>query len=106
MGQGHDRSTDDFVGYDDAAIAALLCNAVYLLTKDFVKLVFLAAIIAFPIAYFGMHHWLDNFAYRIQIPVWVFVLAGVLGLIIAILTVSYQAIKVAFSNPVKSLKWE
>ncbi|MBK0403168.1 ABC transporter permease [Adhaeribacter sp. BT258] len=87
-------------------MGASVRSIVYLLTKDFVKLVMLAALIAFPVAYFGMHHWLRNFAYRVPIPVWVFVLAGFLGLLIAVLTVSYQAIKAAYTNPVKSLKWE
>lgn len=87
-------------------MGASVQSIVYLLTKDFVKLVFLAAIIAFPVAYFGTHRWLGNFAYRIQVPVWVFALAGLLGLLIAVLTVSYQAIKAAYTNPVKSLKWE
>lgn len=87
-------------------MGASVRSIVYLLTKDFVKLVMLAALIGFPVAYFGMLRWLENFAYRIQIPVWVFVLAGMLGLAIAVITVSYQAIKVAFANPVKSLKWE
>ncbi|KAA9340183.1 ABC transporter permease [Adhaeribacter soli] len=87
-------------------MGASVQSIVYLLTKDFVKLVFLAAIIAFPVAYFGTYRWLENFAYRIQVPVWVFALAGVLGLLIAVLTVSYQAIKAAYTNPVKSLKWE
>ncbi len=87
-------------------MGASVRSIVYLLTKDFVKLVMLSALIAFPVAYFGMHRWLENFAYRVQIPIWVFVMAGILGLLIAVITVSYQAIKVAYSNPVKSLKWE
>jgi putative ABC transport system permease protein len=87
-------------------MGASVQSIVYLLTKDFVKLVFLAAIIAFPVAFFGLHQWLENFAYRIQVPFWIFALTGVLGLLIAVLTVSYQAIKAAYINPVKSLKWE
>src|SRR6478736_2394877 len=82
-------------------MGASVRSIVYLLTKDFVKLVMLAALIAFPVAWLGMHRWLENFAYRTHIPVWVFALAGFLGLLIAVLTVSYQAVKAAYANPVK-----
>jgi putative ABC transport system permease protein len=63
-------------------------------------------VIASPIAWFGMHKWLQGFAYRIDIGIWVFILAGVLAILIALLTVSFQAIKAAVANPVKSLRSE
>jgi putative ABC transport system permease protein len=77
-----------------------------LLSKDFVKLVLAANLIAWPIAYFVMNKWLQNFAYRIDIGWWVFALAGGIALIIALLTVSYQAIRAALTNPVEALRYE
>ena len=77
-----------------------------LLAKDFLKLVAIAIVLASPLAYFLMHKWLQDFAYRISIGWWVFVLAGVISLFIALVTVSFQAIKAAVANPVKSLRTE
>ncbi len=77
-----------------------------LLSGEFVKLVLVAFIIAVPIAWYAMNQWLQDFAYRVDISWWVFALAGVLALLIALLTVSYQAIKAALANPVKSLRSE
>jgi putative ABC transport system permease protein len=77
-----------------------------LLSKDFLKLVIIAAIIAFPLAWWAMRSWLEDFAYRVTIGWWVYVLAGVLAVLVALATVSYQAIKAAMANPVKSLRTE
>jgi len=77
-----------------------------LLSKDFLKLVAIAIVLASPVAYYLMNKWLGDFAYRISIGWWVFVLAGALALLIALLTVSFQAIKAAIANPVKSLRTE
>jgi hypothetical protein len=77
-----------------------------LLSKDFLKLVAIAIVLASPVAYYLMNRWLGDFAYRISIGWWGFVLAGVLALLIALLTVSFQAIKAATANPVKSLRAE
>ena len=77
-----------------------------LLSKDFLVLVLIAFVLASPLAWWAMHSWLQNFAFHIDVEWWVFVLAGVLALLIALLTVSYQAIKVAVANPVKSLRTE
>lgn len=77
-----------------------------LLSKDFLKLVILSSLISFPIAWWLMHNWLQNFAYRVQINWWVFIVAAVLAIVIALFTISFQAIKAAFSNPVKSLRTE
>jgi putative ABC transport system permease protein len=76
------------------------------LSKDFLKLVIVAAIIALPIAWYAMSKWLLDFAFRISIQWWVFVMAGVIALIIAFATISFQSIKAALANPVKSLRSE
>ena len=87
-------------------LGASVSSLVVLLSKDFLKLVALALVIAAPIAYLAMQRWLNDFAYRVEIGVGTFVLAGVLALLIAVLTVSYQAIKAALADPVKSLRYE
>ena len=87
-------------------LGASVPGIVALLSKDFLKLVLIAIFVASPIAYYTMHHWLTDFVYRIDIEWWVFALAGLLALSIALLTVSYQSIKAALLNPVKSLRAE
>jgi ABC-type antimicrobial peptide transport system permease subunit len=87
-------------------LGATLSNVVTLLSKDFLTLVAIAAIIAFPLAWLIMQQWLEKFAYRINLNWWVFALAGMLAVIIALGTVSFQALKAALSNPVKSLRTE
>lgn len=87
-------------------LGASVSGITSLLSKDFIKLVLIALVIASPIAWFAMHQWLQGFAYRINIGFWVFILAGLLAILIAILTVSFQAIKAAIANPVKSLRSE
>ena len=81
-------------------------NIVGLLSKDFLKLVLVAAVIASPLAWYFMHEWLQDFAYRINIGWWVFGVAGSIALLIALITVSFRAIKAAIANPVKSLRTE
>jgi putative ABC transport system permease protein len=76
------------------------------LSKDFLRLVLLANILAWPLAFYVMNNWLDNFAYRIGLKWWVFLVAGVIALFIALLTISRQTFKSALSNPVKSLRYE
>ena len=87
-------------------LGATVVNLASLLSKDFLKLVFIANGIAFPIAWWATHKWLQEYAYHIDIKWWVFGLAGVLAVGIALLTVSYQAVKAAVANPVKSLRTE
>jgi putative ABC transport system permease protein len=87
-------------------LGASVANVVALLSKDFLKLVIIAIIISIPIAWLAMNKWLQNFAYRINISWWVFVAAGLLAIIIALITVSWQAIRAARANPVKSLRTE
>ncbi|HEX6179997.1 MAG TPA: FtsX-like permease family protein, partial [Chitinophagaceae bacterium] len=87
-------------------LGASVNSLVALLSKDFVKLVIVSAFIAFPIAGWVMNAWLRDFAYRIEIGWWIFVVAGVCALIIAVATVSFQAIKAATANPAKSLRTE
>ena len=87
-------------------LGASVPNIVNLLSKDFLKLVAIAVLIASPIAWFAMNNWLQDFAYRIHIGWWIFLTAAVLAALIALLTVSFQAIKAAIANPVKSLRTE
>jgi ABC-type antimicrobial peptide transport system permease subunit len=77
-----------------------------LLSKDFVKLVFIALLIALPAAYYLMHNWLQNYTYRAQLSWWIFAATAAGALIITLATVSYQSIKAALANPVRSLKSE
>jgi putative ABC transport system permease protein len=81
-------------------------NIIFILSKDFIKLVTISAPIAFPVAWWATHTWLQNFAYRVNINWWVFAVALLLTIIIAFITVSFQAIKAAIANPVKSLRTE
>ena len=87
-------------------LGASVHGVVGLLSKDFLKLVFIAAIIAFPLAWWAMNKWLEDFVYRINISWEVFVVAGIAVLLIALITVSFKAIKAAIANPVKSLRTE
>ncbi len=87
-------------------LGASVGNIVTLLSKDFLTLVAIAFILSIPIAWLAMHSWLQNFAYRISISPWLFISAGVLAISVALLTVSFQAIKAALANPVKSLRNE
>jgi putative ABC transport system permease protein len=87
-------------------LGASVGGIVLMLSKQFTKWVLLANCIAWPVAYYFMDRWLKNFAFRIDIGVWTFVLSGVLVLLVAILTVSYQSVKAAVANPVDSLRYE
>ena len=87
-------------------LGANVFNLTYILSLDFTKWVLISNLIAWPIAYYFMNNWLKNYAYRINMPLWAFPLSGLLVLLVAVATVSYQAIKVALINPVKSLKYE
>jgi putative ABC transport system permease protein len=87
-------------------LGASVSRIVGLLAQDFVKLVFIAILIATPLAWFAMHKWLQAYAYRISIGWWVFVFAGSIAAVIAFVTISFQSIKAARANPVKSLRAE
>jgi putative ABC transport system permease protein len=87
-------------------LGASVSSIVTLLSKDLLVLVLVAALFAFPIAWYAMHTWLQDFAYRIQLNWWIFAMAGFAALLIAFLTVCFQAIKAAVANPVKSLRTE
>jgi len=87
-------------------LGATVPSVVGLLSKDFLKLVLIANVVAWPVAYVVMNNWLQDFAYRIEIGWWVFALAGGVALVIALLTVSFQALKAALANPVDSLRYE
>lgn len=87
-------------------LGASVANIVTLLSKGFIKLVILGFVIAIPIAWYAMNQWLSDFAYHIEVGPGIFALAGISALVIALLTVSWQSIKAALSNPVESLKSE
>ena len=87
-------------------LGASVGSIVALLATDFLKLVVIAILIASPIAWWAMHKWLQSFAYQINIPIWVFVVAGALALLIAFITVSFQSVRAALMDPVKSLRTE
>ena len=87
-------------------LGASAAQIISLLSSDFLKLVLVANVIAWPVAWYAMARWLQNFAYRIDISWWVFALAGGLALVIALLTVSTQAIRAVVANPVESLRYE
>ena len=87
-------------------LGATVANIVTLLSKDFVLLVLISLVIASPVAWYFMNRWLEDFAFRIHIGWWVFVLAGSIAILTALFTVSFQALKAAMANPVKSLRTE
>jgi putative ABC transport system permease protein len=87
-------------------LGASVSNIVTMLSKDFAKLVLIAAIVAFPVAWWAMNQWLQDFAYRIAIGWWIFIAAAVITLLIALCTVIFQAMKAAVANPVQSLRTE
>lgn len=87
-------------------LGASVSDIVTMLSKDFLVLVLVAALIAFPLAWWGMGRWLENFAYRMEMHWWIFAVAGVAMVVIALLTVSSQAIKAALTNPIESLRDE
>jgi len=87
-------------------LGASVSSIVGLISKDFTMLVGIAALVAFPVAWWAMYNWLDTFAYRTEISWWIFLLAGAVAFVIALLTVSIQTIRAALANPVKSLRSE
>ena len=87
-------------------LGATVSTLFSLLSREFVVLVLVAFVVASPLAWWAMHVWLQNFAYHIDVQWWVFLLAGMAALLITLLTVSWQAMKVAVANPVKSLRAE
>jgi len=87
-------------------LGASVSNIVAMLSKDFLKLVLIAALIAFPVAWWGMHKWLQTFEYKINMGWWVFAIAAIAATLVALFTISFQAIRAAVANPVKSLRTE
>ncbi|GAB3771968.1 ABC transporter permease [Spirosoma horti] len=87
-------------------LGASVASIVALLSKDFLKLVGVAIVLSIPVAWYAMDRWLQDFAYKIDLSWWVFALAGLLAVCIALLTVSFQSVKAALMNPVKSLRSE
>ena len=87
-------------------LGADIFNISFLLSKDFTKWVLVANIIAWPVAYYAISKWLDDFAYKTEMGIWIYILAAVVALLISILTISFQSIKAANTNPVKTLRYE
>jgi putative ABC transport system permease protein len=87
-------------------LGASILQIVTLLSKDFMKLVVISIVISSPVAYYIINQWLSGFAYRIDVEWWVFLIAGAIAIVIALFTVSFQAINTALMNPVKSLRSE
>ena len=87
-------------------LGASVSNIVFLLSRDFIKLVIIAFIVAAPVAWYIMHRWLQDFAYRITISWWIFLVAGLSAVFVALATISFQSVKAAVANPVKSLRTE
>ena len=87
-------------------LGASVTGITTLLSKDFLQLVIISCLVAFPVAGWIMHNWLQNYEYRIEISWWTFLAAGLTAILIAIITISFQSIKAAIANPVKSLRTE
>ncbi len=87
-------------------LGASVVSVTKMLSKDFIKLVFIACLIAFPLSWWAMNKWLQSFAYRIHISWWIYLIACIIAVLIALITVSFQAIKAAIANPVESLRSE
>jgi putative ABC transport system permease protein len=87
-------------------LGASVSSVVTALSRDFLKLVIIAMIIAMPLAWMAGNNWLQSYAYRIRLSWWMFAMAGLLVVLIALVTVSFQAIKAAMANPAKSLRTE
>jgi putative ABC transport system permease protein len=87
-------------------IGASVSNIVFMVSKDFLKMIFISILIASPVAWWAIHKWINDFAYRIHIEWWVFAVTGLFSVLIALATISFQAIKAAVANPVESLRTE
>ncbi|MGH2644798.1 MAG: ABC transporter permease, partial [Chitinophagaceae bacterium] len=87
-------------------LGASVSQIIQMLSKDFLKLVLISCLIAFPISFWMMNKWLQSFAYRIHVAWWMLAIAGFIAVMIALITVSFQAIKAAVANPVEALRSE
>jgi putative ABC transport system permease protein len=87
-------------------LGASVSGIVGLLSKDFLKLIAISCLVAFPVSWWVMHNWLLNYQYRIEIGWWVFLAAGISAMLIALITISFQSVKAAIANPVTSLRSE
>jgi putative ABC transport system permease protein len=87
-------------------LGATVNNIVMMLSRDFLILIMLASVLAFPVAWWAMYKWLQDFQYRINVGWWIFIVSGLMAMLVALLTISFQAIKAAIANPVKSLRNE
>ncbi|MCP4727637.1 MAG: FtsX-like permease family protein [bacterium] len=88
------------------ALGSSVNSIIMLLCREFIRLIVIANLVAWPVAYFVMNQWMNNFPYSAGIGIPVFIIAAVLALMIAIMTVSYQSVKAAYTNPVKALRYQ
>ena len=103
---GKGFAVNDFFQPGILVIGASVSGIVFMLSQDFTKWVLIANVITFPVTYILMNQWLQNFAYKTSINLWIFILPALLALVIALLTVSFQVIKAAIADPVNSLRYE
>ena len=87
-------------------LGATISGILTLLSREFIKWIIIATIIAFPISWYVMNQWLQTFAYRMDLNVWLFLLSGLFALSVAIITVVFQTLKAAIANPIKALRYE
>ncbi len=87
-------------------VGASVSNIAIMFSKDFLKLVLIALLFAFPVAWWAMHNWLQSFAYRVNVGAGIFLIAGIVTMLITLITISFQSIKAALANPVNSLRSE
>jgi putative ABC transport system permease protein len=87
-------------------LGADMFNISLLLSKDFTKWVLVANIIAWPVAYYAISKWLDDFSYKTDMGIWIYILSAIVALLISVITISFQSIKAANTNPVKTLRYE
>jgi putative ABC transport system permease protein len=92
--------------FENCLLGASLPEIFLLLTREFTKWVALANLIAWPLAYYFMNKWLEHFAYRSDLDVWLFIISGLTALCLAVLTVSFQSLKAAAADPIESLRYE
>ena len=84
-------------------LGASVVSIVELLSKDFIKLILIGLIIATPLSWFGMNKWLENYAFRVEIEWWMFAIAALIAILIALMTISFQSIRAALANPINAL---
>ena len=88
------------------ALGASISSLIILVSKQFLKLVLISCVFAWPLAFYLMKNWLNNYAFKIDLNIWIFIISGIMLIIITFITIFYQSIKASRKNPVDSLKYE